>query len=238
MKPCPLRRNRDRNAKSSFRPIFFPVIAAALCAVACCSGTLAGEITVLRNAEGQTVYVNSEDKELRETVKRGGLSAALRVVNQRKNAIEGIDQYIEQVSLEQRLDSRLVRAIIQVESAWNVFARSNKGALGLMQLMPSTALRFGVRDPFDAKDNIHGGTRYLHYLLDRFSGDLTSSLAAYNAGEKAVDTWGTVPPFAETQDYLRKVNLIYAARRQEAALSTTAISRTAEGQRVIYTNLD
>ena len=198
----------------------------------------AAEITVFQNQVGQTVDVNSQDRELRDSVKRGGVSAGLRVIYQRKSALDGIDQFIEQISLEQRLDARLVRAIIQVESAWNVLARSNKGALGLMQLMPRTASRFGVRDPFDARDNIRGGTRYLRFLLDRFSGDLNFSLAAYNAGEKAVDTWGAVPPYKETQTYLRHINLIFGAMQQEARLSATAISRTRHDNRVIYTNLD
>ena len=193
---------------------------------------------MLRNSDGRLVYVSSEDKELRDSVKRVGVSAGLRVIEQRKGALTGIDQYIEQVSLEQRLDPRLVRAIIQVESAWNVRARSNKGALGLMQLMPETASRFGVHDPFDAKENIRGGTHYLRFLLDRFSGDLRFSLAAYNAGEKAVDTWGTVPPFKETRTYLRRVELLYAARQQEGALSASAISKSTQSNYVIYTNRD
>jgi len=193
---------------------------------------------VLRNPDGRFVYVSSEDKELRDTVKRGGVSAGLRVIDQRKGALAGIDQFIEQVSLDQRLDPRLVRAIIQVESAWNVRARSNKGALGLMQLMPETATRFGVRDAFDAKENIRGGTSYLRFLLDRFSGDLDFSLAAYNAGEKAVDTWGAVPPYKETQTYLRRVNLIFAAKQQETTLGATVVSRTIQGNRVVYSNLD
>jgi Transglycosylase SLT domain len=202
------------------------------------SQVLGGEITALHNSDGRFVYVNSEDKELRDSIKHGGVSAALRVIDQRKGALNGIDQFIEQASLEQRLDPRLVRAIIQVESGWNVRARSYKGAMGLMQLMPETAFRFGVRDPFDATENIRGGTRYLRFLLDRFSGNLRFSLAAYNAGEKAVDSWGTVPPYKETQTYLRRIDLIYAARQQEAVLSTIAISKSTQSNHVIYTNLD
>jgi len=213
-------------------------ILALLLVVPVSSRILAAEITVLRNPDGRFVYVSSEDKELRDSVKRGGVSAGLRVIEQRKRALAGIDQFIEQVSLDQRLDPRLVRAIIQVESAWNVRARSNKGALGLMQLMPETASRFGVHDPFDAKENIRGGTHYLRFLLDRFSGDLRFSLAAYNAGEKAVDTWGTVPPFKETRTYLRRVELLYAARQQEGALSASTISKSTQSNYVIYTNRD
>jgi soluble lytic murein transglycosylase-like protein len=131
-----------------------------------------------------------------------------------------------------------VRAVIQVESAWNVRAVSDKGAMGLMQLMPDTALRFGVHNPFDAKENISGGTRYLRFLLDRFHENLKFSLAAYNAGENAVESWGTVPPYAETKTYLKRIEMIYAARQQEPALSARAISRTMQDGRIIYTNVD
>jgi len=110
--------------------------------------------------------------------------------------------------------------------------------MGLMQLMPETALRFGVRNPFDAKENIGGGTRYLRFLLDRFHENLRYSLAAYNAGENAVDSWGDVPPYAETKTYLKRVEMIYTARQQEAGVPARAISRTIQGGRVIYTNVD
>jgi len=199
----------------------------------------AGEISVLRDAQGHSVYINKDDPELRASVKRGGVAAALAVIEQRKHALAGIDEVIEQECLEQRLDPRLVRAIIEVESAWDSRARSRKGALGLMQLMPETALRFGVRDPFDARENIHGGTRYLRFLLDRFHENLNVSLAAYNAGEKAVAAWGNIPPYRETQAYIQQVEMIYAARQQEAASSATPITRSVEGARVVdYTNLD
>jgi soluble lytic murein transglycosylase-like protein len=197
-----------------------------------------GEITALRDAQGRCVYVNSNDRELRDSLKSGGVAAALQVIDQRKRALPGIDQFIEQTSLEQRLDPRLVRAIIQVESAWNDRARSRKGALGLMQLMPETARRFGVHNAFDARENITGGTRYLRFLLDRFHENLKYTLAAYNAGEKAVAAWGDVPPYEETRAYLDRIGMIYAAQRQETGLSENAISRTVKGNRVIYTNLD
>ena len=198
----------------------------------------AGEIAVFHDADGRAVYVNSDDRELSALVKKKGVRAAREVIEARKQALLGIDQFIEHAALEQRLDPRLVRAIIEVESAWNVRARSQKGALGLMQLMPETALRFGVRDAFDARENISGGTRYLRVLLDQFHENLKYSLAAYNAGEKAVATWGDVPPYQETRNYVRRVQMIYAASHDEAALRPSAISRTIQGNRIIYTNLD
>ena len=222
----------------SMRPIQRKVILFVFFLVAPVLQARAGEITALRDAQGRCVYVNSNDRELRDSVKSGGVRAALQVIDQRKRALPGIDQFIEQAALEQRLDPRLVRAIIQVESAWNARARSRKGALGLMQLMPETALRFGVRDPFNARENVTGGTRYLRFLLDRLHENLKYTLAAYNAGEKAVAAWGDVPPYEETRTYLVRIGMIYAAQEQETELSGSAISRTVKGTRVIYTNVD
>jgi len=105
-------------------------------------------------------------------------------------------------------------------------------------LMPETALRFGVRNPFDAKENISGGTRYLRFLLDRFHENLRYSLAAYNAGENAIDSWGDVPPYAETKTYLKRIEMIYAARQQELAPNVKSISRAFQDGRVVYTNID
>ena len=111
------------------------------------------------------------------------------------------------------LDSALIRAIMHVESWFQVDAVSSAGAQGLMQLMPGTQARFGVRDPFDPLDNITAGAAYLAWLLEEFDGDLTRVIAAYNAGENAVRRHGGIPPFAETREYVRRVNIMYRRYR-------------------------
>lgn len=103
------------------------------------------------------------------------------------------------------VDEAIVRAIIHAESAYNPNALSRVGAQGLMQLMPATARRFGVSNPFDAAQNIRGGVQYLAWLLKRFDGDLTLAAAGYNAGEGAVDKYKGVPPYSETQRYVVRV---------------------------------
>jgi soluble lytic murein transglycosylase-like protein len=112
-------------------------------------------------------------------------------------------EIIDRVSAEHQVDARLVRAMITVESGYQSRARSRKGAMGLMQLMPATARRFNVKDPYNPQANIEGGIRYLKTLLDRFPERL--AIAAYNAGEAAVERFRGVPPYAETRDYVTRV---------------------------------
>lgn len=113
------------------------------------------------------------------------------------------DPLIERASSEHRLDARLVKALIQVESGFEPRARSPKGAMGLMQLMPSTARQYQARNPYDPQSNIDAGSTYLRALLDKF--ELPLALAAYNAGEAAVRRFGGIPPFPETQAYVAKI---------------------------------
>ena len=123
---------------------------------------------------------------------------------------------INRVAREQRLQPALLHAVVRAESAYDPQAVSRKGAVGLMQLMPATAQRYGVRDRHDPQQNLSGGARYLRDLLAQFGNDLNLALAAYNAGENAVLRYGNqVPPFPETQDYVRKVTGFY--REQQTA---------------------
>ena len=115
-------------------------------------------------------------------------------------------QLVRRAAEDYGLPESLLHAIIAVESNYNASAESKAGALGLMQLMPGTAKRFGVSDRRDASQNIHGGAAYLKWLLDRYGGDTTKALAAYNAGEGAVDKYGGIPPYKETIEYVAKVS--------------------------------
>ena len=107
------------------------------------------------------------------------------------------------------VEESLIRAIIHAESAYQVDAQSPKGAQGLMQLMPATQQELAVTDPFDARLNIDGGTRYLSDLLLEFNGDIDLAAAAYNAGSGAVRKYGGIPPYEETREYVRRVRILY-----------------------------
>jgi soluble lytic murein transglycosylase-like protein len=127
---------------------------------------------------------------------------------------------IRAAAREHGVDEAIVRAIIHAESAFNPNALSRVGAQGLMQLMPATASRFGVSNAFDAAQNIRGGVQYLAWLLKRFNGNLTLAAAGYNAGEGAVDKYGGVPPYSETQRYVQRVGVL--AERYRGALNPVA----------------
>jgi soluble lytic murein transglycosylase-like protein len=107
------------------------------------------------------------------------------------------------------VDPALVHALVKVESDFNPYALSRKGAMGLMQLMPQTAVVMNVGNSFNPNENIDGGVKYLRYLIDRYEGNLSLALAAYNSGETAVKKWGTIPPYPETQNYVQRIMKIY-----------------------------
>ncbi len=152
-----------------------------------------------------------------------------------------ITEMIREVSARYRVDPALVRAVIQTESNWNSSAISRKGAVGLMQLVPVTAQQMGVNNAFDPKQNLDGGVRYLHTLLERYNGDLDKALAAYNAGPGAVDRAGGVPRYRETREYVQKVTDSYyrpgSDRLPRAFDAPRPIYRATESNgRIVFTN--
>lgn len=134
------------------------------------------------------------------------------------------------------VDPGLVMSVIEIESSRNMKAKSHKGAMGLMQLMPETAKRFGVDNPWNPRDNIKGGVLYLRYLLSYFEGNVDYVLAAYNAGENAVDRHKGIPPYKETRNYVRKIRKVYktetlpfgnVAKRRSALVGKKAAKQVA-----------
>lgn len=127
--------------------------------------------------------------------------------NPNRKVVEG---WVNQIAPHYGIDPALVMAVIHAESAFNITAVSNKNAQGLMQLIPETAERFGVRDSWDPVQNIKGGTAYLHWLLRHFEGKVDLVLAAYNAGEGAVERYHGIPPYRETQNYVKQILASYS----------------------------
>jgi soluble lytic murein transglycosylase-like protein len=170
-------------------------------------GPAAAQIYAWRDASGQMVL---SDKPRTD----GGpvqtfvveKTAGVRVTRPPDGRSAQFDPMIDEHAAAQGVDPDLVRAVIQVESAFNPRAVSPKGAMGLMQLMPATAVELGVGNPFDPDQNIGGGVRYLKQLLTRYDDKVELALAAYNAGPGAVDRYGqAVPPYRETRDYVKKI---------------------------------
>ncbi len=122
---------------------------------------------------------------------------------------------VNRIALKYQVDPALVRAVIHAESAFNAKALSNKGAQGLMQLMPGTAKDLGVHNAFDANQNIEGGVKYLAGLLKQFEGDIKLATAAYNAGPNAVKRYNGIPPYAETKVYVERVGILHQRYRRE-----------------------
>jgi hypothetical protein len=143
-----------------------------------------------------------------------------------KNAF---DQMIRQAAQQHGVSEGLIKAVMHTESGFNINARSPVGAQGLMQLMPATARRFNVSNAYDPQQNIFGGARYLSWLLKRFNGNTQLAIAAYNAGEGNIDKYGGIPPFRETQDYVRRVTSRFQ-NLYSSGLSSTSSSNNANTQ--------
>jgi len=190
------------------------------CALVACAGAASAAVSVYGKVEGGRVSILYSDappvdpgyrlyaRTNRFIVHPGALRRGTRQAAPQAfvPAPSIYDSHIEAAASENNVDAGLIRAVISVESGYNPLARSPKGAMGLMQLMPETARKYGVTNIRDPGQNIHGGARYLHALMEMFGNDLKLVLAAYNAGEEAVMKYGRrVPPFAETTAYVPKV---------------------------------
>jgi soluble lytic murein transglycosylase-like protein len=148
-----------------------------------------------------------------------------------------LTEMIREAAQRHGVPEQLVSAVIRVESGFNARAVSRKGARGLMQLMPGTAAILGVRDSFDPIDNIDGGVRHLRGLLDRYSNNLPLALAAYNAGEGAVNTHGGIPPYPETQQYVGRILSIVGGDTSAASIPSSTFRYIETDGAVVYTNI-
>lgn len=151
------------------------------------------------------------------------------------------DEVVQIHAARASLDPDLVHSVIQVESGYDVLARSRKGAMGLMQLMPSTASELAVSDPWDAEQNVSGGTRYLGWLLEMFDGRLDWALAGYNAGPAAVQRYQGIPPYKETQAYVSRVLALYNGESPSSSAAVRVgrpvyLERTAAGGLIMTTS--
>src|SRR3984893_1100068 len=154
---------------------------------------------------------------------------------------DGVEKLVREAAERHRVDPALIRAVIETESNWNPRAYSHKGAGGLMQLIPTTAQRYGAFDVFNPQQNIDAGVKHLKWLLERYNGNLDLALAAYNAGEGAVDRAHGIPAFRETRDYVQKVQNAYfrpgSGRMEGLWTNPHAIRKATDTSgRVIFTN--
>ena len=216
-----------------------------------------GQIVSYKDSDGKRVFINAEPVNVVRSARipllrtaangitpsttQSSFAASLEMSAAEKANREKIEQMIREVSTRYRVDPALVRAVMQTESNWNSSAVSRKGALGLMQLGPGTAQQLGVNNAFDPKQNLDGGVRYLHMLLERYNGDLDKALAAYNAGPGAVDRAGGIPRYRETRNYVQKVTDSYfrpgSDRLPRAFDERRPIYRAVEANgRVVFTN--
>lgn len=220
----------------------YMVAAGCLFTLVVCPTSIGGEIDSFTGPDGSRIFSNTRiiDVLPPASPKLPEPGARLRV-HRKGRPPAGIGRLIDRIAREQGMDPELVKAVARVESNYNPKAVSPKGALGVMQLLPKTAERFGVADAYDPAQNIEGGIRYLKFLRDQFPGNLSLMLAAYNAGENAVRKHGGIPPYQETRDYVRKIRQLYGRDLPDTAdggLKPDIVSYRDSAGRLVYSNLE
>ena len=221
-----------------------------LASLALCARPTAAQITKVADDSGRNFFINANPgpAKLASTTKSRTniyLPSELSLTGRSRPAMDvdrdGVEKLVREAAERHRMDPALVRAVIETESNWNPKAYSHKGAGGLMQLIPTTAQRYGAYDIFDPQQNIDAGVKYLRTLLERYNGNLDLALAAYNAGEGAVDRAHGVPSYRETRNYVQKVQNAYfrpgSGRMPGAFANPHAIHRDVSPEgRIIFTN--
>ena len=226
--------------------------AACLCisALALCAAPARAQISRVIDNSGRQFFVNADPPNTSRLISAKTRSAIYMpgegsFTGQARPALsidrDGAEKLVREAAQRHNVDPALVRAVIETESGWNPGALSRKGAAGLMQLIPTTAQRFGVNDRFSPQQNVDAGVRYLKTLLQRYDGNLDLALAAYNAGEGAVDRAHGIPAFRETRNYVQKVQDAYfrpgSGRLADLWVNPRAIHKNVEPSgRVIFTN--
>jgi len=219
---------------------------------ACFTQTASAQITRVMDPSGRQLFINADPPLTAKLSATAGksrasiyLPAETSFTGQGRPALrtdrDGVEKLVREAAERHRVDPALVRAVIETESNWNPNAYSRKGAGGLMQLIPTTAQRFGANDVFNPQQNIDAGVRYLKMLLERYNGNLDLALAAYNAGEGAVDRAHGIPAFRETRNYVHKVQDAYfrpgSGRLADAFINARAIHRDVDSSgRIVFTN--
>jgi soluble lytic murein transglycosylase-like protein len=162
------------------------------------------------------------------------VSATMSTASQESSPASKYDHIITSIAQEHRVDASLIHSIIRAESGYDPWAISAKGAMGLMQLMPETAIQYKVQNVFDPKQNIEGGVKYLIDLIKLYDGDTKYVLAAYNAGQEAIKKYGGVPPYPETRNYIKKIMTAYP--KSKISTRTKIYSFYDEEGRYVLTN--
>jgi soluble lytic murein transglycosylase-like protein len=195
-----------------------PHLGVFLAVLACCGNPAKAQITKVVDNSGRRFFINAEPPVQTKLISAKSrtaiyMPAEASFTGRGRPAMsidrDGAEKLVREAADRHQVDPALVRAVIETESNWNSSAISRRGAVGLMQLMPTTAQRFGASEYYSPQQNVDAGVRYLKTLLERYNGNLDLALAAYNAGEGAVDRAHGIPAFRETRNYVQKVQNAY-----------------------------